>query len=71
VLLFEAEQEFGGLEVSAGHPHTVLLARPVEVAHAPVDDLDVGLVPVADQNVGRLDVAVDDVQSVHFSQGFK
>ena len=56
------------LEVSAGHPHVVLLARVVELRQAPVDQSQ-SPVLVVDHHVVRLDVAVHDAHAVTVVKG--
>ena len=51
------------LEVSAGHPHVVLLARVVELRQAPVDQSQ-SPVLVVDHHVVRLHVPVHDAHTV-------
>ena len=61
-------QQLRPLEVPAGHPHVVLLARVVELRQAPVDQSQ-SPVLVVDHHVVRLHVAVHDAHAVAVVQG--
>ena len=56
------------LEISAGHPHVVLLAGVVELGQPPVDQSQ-SPVLVVDHHVVRLHVAVHDAHAVAVVQG--